>query len=78
MTPELYAACEKAVHVLTADGRILRAGRASLFVLERIGWKGLARVLQFPPFIWGVELGYRIVAGHRDFFAKFLFTHEKE
>ena len=28
MTPELAAACGKALHVLTADGQLLRAGRA--------------------------------------------------
>lgn len=73
MTPALYAACERAVHVVTADGRVLRAGRASLFVLEQIGYRRTARVLGLPPCIWGVEWGYRLVAGHRGFFARFLF-----
>jgi predicted DCC family thiol-disulfide oxidoreductase YuxK len=76
MTPELFAACERAVHVLTPDGRVLRAGRATLYVLERIGWGRLARVLMLPPFIWLVELGYRVVASNRPFFARFLFTRE--
>jgi predicted DCC family thiol-disulfide oxidoreductase YuxK len=78
MTPELRATCEKAVHVLTADGRILRAGRASLFVLAHIGYGWLARPLMIPPFVWLVELGYRIVASNRSFFARFLFTKERE
>jgi predicted DCC family thiol-disulfide oxidoreductase YuxK len=73
MTPALRAACEKAVHVLTTDGRTLRAGRASLFVLANIGYGWLARPLLLPPFVWLVELGYRIVAAHRPFFARFLF-----
>lgn len=77
MTPELASACEKAVHVLTADGRTLRAGRAALFILKRCGFGFIARLLRLPPFIWGVEIAYRIVAGHRDFFARFLFIHEE-
>lgn len=76
MTPELYAACERAVHVLTADGRVLRAGRASLFVLDGIGYGWLARPLGLPPLVWLVELCYWIVARNRPFFARFLFTRE--
>ena len=76
MTPDLYAACERAVHVVAADGTVLRAGRACLFILERIGWGGWARVLRLPPFLWVIELGYRIVAANRPFFARFLFTKE--
>lgn len=76
MTPQLYAACERAVHVVTADGKVLRAGRASLFILERTGWSLLALPLSVPPFLWLVELCYRIVADHRPFFARIMFTRE--
>ena len=62
MTPELAAACGKALHVLTADGQLLRAGRASLFVLGETGHPWLARILGLPPMVWLVELGYAIVA----------------
>lgn len=72
MTPELAAACRKAVHVLTADGQLLRAGRASLFVLGGIGHPWLAGILGLPPFIWLVELGYLIVARNRSFFSRVL------
>jgi predicted DCC family thiol-disulfide oxidoreductase YuxK len=65
MTPELRAACRRAMHVVTADGRVLRAGRASLFVLGETGSRRLAAFLGLPPFIWAVELVYRIVARHR-------------
>lgn len=78
MTPALRVACEKAVHVLTTDGRMLRAGRASLFVLEQIGFKGIARVLGLPPFLWFVELGYKIVAANRTLFSRLLFTNERD
>jgi predicted DCC family thiol-disulfide oxidoreductase YuxK len=70
MTPELRAACQDAVHVRTTDGHWLRGGRACLFVLERIGWPCLARVASVPPFVWLVELGYRIVARNRPFFSR--------
>lgn len=76
MTPELYAACEKAVHVLTADGRVLRAGRASLYVLGGIGFGWLAKPLSLPPLVWLVELGYWIISRNRPFFARLLFTKE--
>jgi predicted DCC family thiol-disulfide oxidoreductase YuxK len=62
----------KAVHVLTADGQLLRAGRASLFVLGETGHPWLARILGLPPLVWLVELGYVIVARHRSFFSRLL------
>lgn len=73
MTPALREACGRAVHVLTPDGRVLRAGRAALHVLAAIGWPRLARVASWPPFVWLVELGYWLVARHRKFFSRFLF-----
>lgn len=76
MTPMLAAACEKAVHVIQADGTTLRAGRATLFILENLGWRWFARLLMLPPMVWFVELGYRVVADNRPFFARFLFTKE--
>ncbi len=77
MTPELYEACKRAVHVIKADGEILRAGRATLFILERLRWGyGLPRLLRLPPFIPLVELGYAIVARNRSFFSRYLFRRE--
>ena len=73
MTPELYRACARAVHVIRSDGALLRAGRAMLFMLEMTGWGVAARVLSRPPLIWAVELGYRIIADNRSFFSRFLF-----
>lgn len=70
LTPERREACARAVHVLTADGRWLRGGRACLFVLERIGWPTLARLAALPPLVWIVEAGYRLVAGHRPLFSR--------
>ena len=73
MTDDLAVRCARAVHVLGADGTRLAGGRASLFVLERIGFPRLARVLRVPPLVWAVEGGYRVVARHRPLFARFFF-----
>jgi hypothetical protein len=76
LTPELAAACDRAVHVVTADGAVLRAGRAVLFILERCGWGAAARCLALPPFVWGVEAIYSLVARNRMLVSRFLFTRE--
>jgi len=76
MTPELAAACADAVHVVKRDGTVLRAGRATLFILEQLGWGWGARLLTYAPLIWGVELGYRVVANNRRFFARYFFREE--
>ncbi len=78
MTDELYRACQQAVHVITPEGEILRAGRASMYVLEEIGYpRWLIRPLTRPPLVWFTELGYRLVANNRSFFSKFMFTREE-
>ena len=77
MTPALSAACVRAIHVVTADGRVLRAGRASLFILEQIGYQRLARLFSRPSLFWAAELGYWLVANHRPFIGRFLFRHEQ-
>jgi len=76
MSDELSVACARALHVVTNDGRTLRAGRASLYILQHTGWGWFARLLSWPPFVWFVELGYFIVARNRRFFGKFLFRKE--
>lgn len=73
MTPRLRQACARAMHVLTADGELLRAGRASLFILAQLGWRRSARLLALPPVVWLVEAGYWLVARNRGFFGRFLF-----
>ena len=78
MTPDIFKACEQAVHVVTNDGRVLKAGRATLFVLERIGWGWFARLLSYPPLVWIVEIGYWIFAHSRPFFALVMFRRERD
>jgi predicted DCC family thiol-disulfide oxidoreductase YuxK len=78
MTPQLYAACQRAAHVITADGRIIKAGRAGMFLLEELGYPGwLVRPFTWPPLVWLTELGYWLIANNRMFFSKFLFTREE-
>ncbi len=66
---DLRLECEGAVHVVTPSGRALRAGRAVLFILYGLGYRrtarAFARAFARAPLLWGVELGYRIVASNR-------------
>lgn len=73
MTPELRHACATAAHVVTARGRVLSGGRASLFVLGTLGWRRAARFLSRRPLLWAVDRGYALVAAHRPFFDRLLF-----
>jgi predicted DCC family thiol-disulfide oxidoreductase YuxK len=73
MTDVLRIACARAVHVVTPDGRVLRAGGAGLRVLERLGFRGTAAALSIPPLVWLVEAGYWAVARNRPFFSRFIF-----
>jgi predicted DCC family thiol-disulfide oxidoreductase YuxK len=75
MSPALAEACERAVHIIDADGTTHRAGQAVLVVLERIGWRWV-RLFRFPPLIWGIEVGYWIVARNRRFFSRFMFRRD--
>ena len=77
MTDDLRLACVRAVHVLTADGHTLRAGRAVMYILEHLGFGWLARLARRRPFIWPIELGYWIVARNRVFFSRFMFRSER-
>ena len=76
MTDSLARRCERAVQVMTPEGQILSAGRASLYVLGKAGFPRLAWVGRLPPFVWGVELGYWIVARNRQLFSKWLFPEK--
>ena len=77
MTAELAQACAGAFHVLCMDGRVLAAGRASLYVFGRLGYPKTTAFLALPPFIWLVELGYRIVANNRIFWDRVLFGRDR-
>jgi len=70
MTDELAARCARAMHVLGPDGTLLSGGRATLFILERIGWPRLGQILGRCPLVWGVEAGYRAVAASRGWLSR--------
>ncbi len=76
MTDSLARRCERSVYVFTLDGQVLSAGRASLYVLGKVGFPRLARVGGLPPFVWGVELGYWLIARNRQFFSRWLFAEK--
>ncbi|MBW2230001.1 MAG: DUF393 domain-containing protein [Deltaproteobacteria bacterium] len=76
MTPELAEACAIAMHVVCKDGTLLRAGRATLFILNELGWRWTARILGRPPLIGLVEFGYGVVARNRHVISRFLFRRE--
>ena len=76
MTPELAAANKRAMHVLCRDGRLLRAGRASLYIFSGLGWVRTAAICSMPPIIWFVEIGYRVVVSNRVFFDRLLFSRD--
>jgi predicted DCC family thiol-disulfide oxidoreductase YuxK len=72
MTPLLMVQAQRAAQLITMDGRQLSGGRAVLFALRETNWHPhLVRLLEHRPFIWAVELGYKIVAANREHFAWF-------
>lgn len=74
MTPALYRQAEQAVQVVTPEGQQLSGGRAVLYVLRQVGWRpALVRLASRWPFVWVVELGYRVIARNRTLFSRFLF-----
>lgn len=75
MTPALAAACDRAVHLVLPDGRQLKAGRAVLHVLARLGYPGM-RLLALPPLVWMVEAAYWVVARNRLAFSRWFFPCE--
>jgi predicted DCC family thiol-disulfide oxidoreductase YuxK len=76
ISEELRAKCADAVHVIKADGEILRAGHAMLFCGEQTRWHQLARIAQWPIFLPFVEIFYKIIASNRILFSKILFKNE--
>ena len=72
MTPLLMVQAQKAVQLVTTDGRQLSGGRAVLFALRETNWHPhLIRLLEHRPFVWAIDAGYRIVAANRPHFARF-------
>lgn len=76
MTPELVKSTEESVHVVTTDGRTLKAGRAVLHIFGKLGWTRFERFFSWGPILAIVEFFYGIVARNRIAFSKVLFLRE--
>ncbi|MFN7162365.1 MAG: thiol-disulfide oxidoreductase DCC family protein [Fimbriimonadales bacterium] len=68
----------RSVHVFAADGRVLRGGRAVLFIGEQLGYGWLTRPLSLPPMVWGVEGVYWVIARLRGKLSRWLRISETE
>lgn len=72
MTPLLMVQAQQAAQLITIDGRQLSGGRAVLFALRETNWHPqLVRLLEHRPFVWSIDLGYKIVAANRPRFSRF-------
>ena len=77
LAPSLREACKSALHVIKADGKVIRAGRAMMFCGTFTRFSGWARLGMWPIFLPFVELGYKFIANNRMLFSKFLFKTER-
>ncbi len=77
LAPSLREACKSAVHVIKADGTVIKAGRAMMFCGTFTRFSGWARIALWPVFMPFIELGYKFVARNRMLVSKFLFKCER-
>ena len=77
LAPSLQQACAHAIHVIKADGEMIKAGRAMLFCGLFTPFSGWARIGMWPIFLPFVELGYAFVARNRNLVSKVLFRCER-
>ncbi len=76
MTPELFERARRAVQIVMPDGSVIEAGRAAAFVLGKLGWKRLARFMQWGVMARLTEWGYRWVARNRGWLGRWVFRGE--
>ncbi len=77
LTDEVRRACRGAVVVITPEGRVLRAGRAVLYIGTELGYGRLTRPLSLLPMVWLVELGYWLVARMRGVLSRWFHLCER-
>ena len=77
LAPSVREACGQAIHVIKADGEMIRAGRAMMFCGLFTPFSGWARIAMWPIFLPFVELGYAFVARNRQLVSKVLFRCER-
>lgn len=66
--PQINAqACEKEIHLVTENGRVLKGADAVLEIWRKTDhWLAfLAYIFRLPPFIWLARLVYKLVARFR-------------
>lgn len=76
MTDALRVRAASELLVIRPTGEVLGGARAVLFVLEKTGWGWFARFLRWPPMIWAIELGYRLIANNRISISKVLYGRQ--
>ena len=75
MTPHFRKLAPKTLLVFSPGGQVYSHARAVLFVYKKLGYH-FVTPFWYAPLRWPIELGYRILAGNRIFFSKFLFREE--
>lgn len=62
---------KREIHLITADGRILRgAGALTHLYKRRRGGKALTGLYRLPPVRWAVDTLYRLIARHRHWLSR--------
>ena len=77
LAPSLKEACSHAVHVIKADGTVIKAGRAIMFCGTFTRFSGWARIALWPVFLPFIEIGYKFIAKNRMLMSKVLFKAER-
>ena len=74
LSPEVYSDCKNQFYLRTPQGEYLGGGEAVNKLCEVMGWKFLSRFLRLLGLRQLTNLLYRLVARHRSFLSKFLFS----
>lgn len=77
LAPSLREACRHAVHVIKADGTVIKAGRAMMFCGLFTPFSGWARIAMWPMILPFIEVGYKFIAHNRMLVSKVLFKTER-
>src|SRR4030067_2567017 len=72
--PEVYSDCKNQFYLRTPQGEYLGGGGAVIKLCEVMGWKFLSRFLRLLGLRQLTNLLYRLVARHRSFLSKFIFS----
>ncbi len=73
LPPDVAALASQQAWLRLADGRFVGGGDILSELLRLWGWPGMGRLLAWGPLAHGVRAGYRLVARHRQGFARLPF-----